>query len=109
LDLRLIYKDKMACVSFRNSSLLGTDSLERPRFYFSSECLLVNDGFERERMIELWKIATLLAENSTHTVGISSTPKSRRQRLGKQVDTRTFLRHSDCFYFRRRINKTWRE
>jgi hypothetical protein len=34
----------------------------------NSECVLVNEGFERERMIELWKIATLPAENSAHAV-----------------------------------------
>jgi hypothetical protein len=41
-------------------------TFERPPFYFSSECVLVRDGVERERMIELWKIAKRPAENSVH-------------------------------------------
>jgi hypothetical protein len=60
--------------------------------------------------IELWEIAKWPGKNSAHAGGLfPPTPKLRRQRHAKEVDTGTLLRHSDCFYFQRRINKTRRE
>src|SRR6266511_525400 len=85
-------------------------NFERPRFYLSNGRALVRGGFERRRKIELWNIAKWPAENSACAGGLCPpTPESRRQRPGKEGDTKSFLRHSGCSYFQRRIQESRRK